>query len=173
MGRVQRWVLRGEKRSLKTQERVGKGDEGRVVVKSAPKAALEVVQAQLAFQLLVVAFDTPSQLCEADECACRGVLGKVRQVELGRLGLTAGPLGEQPLRLSHAPACTLMRESDAHGEEARGLLALRAIAPGDRPPCRARLRLNSLQDAHRLDFVGRTEPRCEKRSIVNARIGPS
>ena len=57
----------GETRSLDGEERVSGGDTCTVVLKALPGAPLEVVEAQLAFHLLVVALDSPSEFCQADQ----------------------------------------------------------------------------------------------------------
>ena len=59
----------GEKRSLKTQERVGSSTEGRVVVKACPTSTLEVIEADFAFHLLIVTLDPPAEFRETDQGA--------------------------------------------------------------------------------------------------------
>ena len=49
------------------EETVGGGAERDVVVKASPSPAFEVVEANFAFHLLVVALDAPSQLHEPYE----------------------------------------------------------------------------------------------------------
>jgi len=43
------------------------GDEDEMMVESPPAAPLEVIEPELAFQLLIVAFDPPTDLCDDDE----------------------------------------------------------------------------------------------------------
>ena len=64
IGNVHVYLLRGENPALYGQVSVGDGAQGGVVVKSAPRSALEVIEAYLRFQFLVVALDPPSQLDE-------------------------------------------------------------------------------------------------------------
>jgi len=54
--------FRGEKRSSERQEGVSDRAERRVMVEASPPASLEVVEADLLLQLLVVALDAPPQL---------------------------------------------------------------------------------------------------------------
>ncbi len=54
----------GEKRSSQGEERVSSRAKRGVVVKAAPSTAFEVIDTNLAFQFLVVAFDAPAKLHE-------------------------------------------------------------------------------------------------------------
>ena len=74
MGSVHCVALRGGKRSSEREECVSDRDESRVVVKAAPRAAFEVVEAQLGLHLLVVPLDAPPQLGQAHDPRerCRG-----------------------------------------------------------------------------------------------------
>jgi hypothetical protein len=67
MGRVQRILLRGKKSPPDCEESVRGGAESGVVVEASPGAALEVVEADLLFHLLIIALDPPAQLGEANE----------------------------------------------------------------------------------------------------------
>ena len=57
-------LLRGEKRSSQSEERVSRRAERGVVMKTAPGAPLEMVEADLAFQFLIVSLDAPAELHE-------------------------------------------------------------------------------------------------------------
>ena len=46
---------------------MGDGNECDVVVKASPGAALEMIEADLTFHVLVVALDAPAQLGQSDE----------------------------------------------------------------------------------------------------------
>jgi hypothetical protein len=52
------------------------------VVKAAPRSPLEVVEADLALEFLVVALDAPAQLHESRQLAIRRRRRQVRNVEL-------------------------------------------------------------------------------------------
>ncbi len=49
-------------------------------MESAPRAALEVIQAEFLFELLIVLFDGPAPGCEPNEFLKRSIGGQVRQV---------------------------------------------------------------------------------------------
>lgn len=56
--------LRGEKRSLENQERMGHRTQGGVMVKASPQSTLEVVEPDLALHLFVVSLHAPAQLAQ-------------------------------------------------------------------------------------------------------------
>ena len=62
---------------LEREESVGGGDQRGVVIPAQPGAAFVVVQAELAFELLVVEFDLPAQPREPGELFGWGVGGEV------------------------------------------------------------------------------------------------
>lgn len=99
MGRVQRCTvgLRGEKRSLEDQERVSDGTQGGVMMESSPGAPFEVIEADLAFEVLVVSLDPPAPLHEPHQLAKRGTLRQRAEPELAGPLLPCGPLAQQPL----------------------------------------------------------------------------
>src|SRR6202795_4462737 len=71
----------------------------RVMMKAAPTASLEVPQAKLLLELLVIAFNAPAQFCKSHEFLDRRVSGQRAKEVSGRLELFARPLDEQPLFL--------------------------------------------------------------------------
>jgi len=119
IGRVQRVVRRGKKRSAKSEEAVGDSTERRVVMKAAPGAAFEVVETELALEFLVVALDAPTQLREADECRERRRRRHIGEpVFVGRFGV-AGFLYEEPLRFAGRQSFAMsMRGAYTHSSEA-------------------------------------------------------
>ena len=97
IGSVHRTLLRGEKRPAEGEESVGDGTQGAVVMEASPCSTLEVIEAELALELLIVALDAPAQLREPHQRrdgSRRRQRGKPLLV--GRLGIT-GLLTEQPL----------------------------------------------------------------------------
>jgi hypothetical protein len=92
---------------------MGDGAEGRVVVKAAPTSTLEVIEAQLLLQLLVIALDAPAKLGEAHEGTERGVWRERRQPILRRRFFSVEPLAQQPL-LDAWLAAVLMSMSRAN-----------------------------------------------------------
>ena len=69
------------------QEGEGEPAQERVVVQPAPGAALEVVQAGRALELVIVLLDPPAQLAQAGQFNHWRGPGEVRQPVLDRLGL--------------------------------------------------------------------------------------
>src|SRR6188768_1536852 len=57
-------LLWGEKRSSHSEERVSRRAKRGVVMKTAPCAPLEVIEADLAFQFLIVPLNAPPELCQ-------------------------------------------------------------------------------------------------------------
>ena len=79
------------------QEGVGGDAQRGEVMKAAPAAALEVAEAELLFELLVVALDAPAQLGHAHQLLQRGGGGQGTQEVSGRFGFATRPLDQQPL----------------------------------------------------------------------------
>ena len=78
------------------QETIGRDTEGSVVVKPAPASAFVMPQAELLFQLLVIAFDDPALLGQAHQVAKLGIGRQSREPILGRFGFCPWPLDQQP-----------------------------------------------------------------------------
>src|SRR5215472_15121614 len=78
------------------QERVRQQDQGHVVVPTPPGPALEVVQAQLVFQLLVTVLHPPAPLCRSHQPPQRRVGWQVTEEVLRRFRLPLRPLHHQP-----------------------------------------------------------------------------
>ncbi len=66
------------------------------MMEAAPAPALEMGEAEFAFQFPVVAFDAPTQFGRVDEGFDGGVLGQGRKPIFRRLRLALGPFDEQP-----------------------------------------------------------------------------
>src|SRR5262249_29119236 len=82
---------------LRGQERIGRDAERRMMVKPAPPPALEVIEPQLIFQLLIVAFDPPAQHGELNELQAGRRRRQGREPVFDRGGFRPRPLDEQPL----------------------------------------------------------------------------
>ena len=67
------------------------------MVESSPTSTLVVAQAEVLLQILVVAFDAPALVGNADQLVDRGVLRQSGQEVFARLGVAGWPLDEQPL----------------------------------------------------------------------------
>src|SRR5262249_6603392 len=109
------------------------------MMEPTPAAPLEVIQAQLVLELLVVSLDPPAQLREADEGSDRDRLWQRRQPVFRRLGGSARPLDQQPFhRPGVGPLLVAMgrphpeaRKAGAHGPP-------RALTPRHGLPARRR-----------------------------------
>ena len=111
---------------------MGGGAESSVVVEAEPSATFKVVQAQLAFEFLIVSLDSPAQLDQSHEFPRWRIDRHVAQVELKRpLGLV-GLLNEQPL-LWFRWASFLFGRADSKSRETRALRASRALSPRNVP----------------------------------------
>lgn len=60
MGSVHCTLLRGEKRPSEREEAVGECAESCVMMEASPRSSFEVIEAKLAFHLLVISLDTPA-----------------------------------------------------------------------------------------------------------------
>src|SRR5262245_54558486 len=118
---------RGRAQPLQGEEAVGEERQAGVVMEAPPGAALEVVQAQLLFQLLVALLHRPATLPQADRLHAAGPR---RQVREGELPLAVGLLlDQQPDRpgAGAGPLLPALARPDAQPGEARRQLALAAL----------------------------------------------
>src|ERR671918_1494997 len=106
-----------------------------MMVEPPPASPLEVIEAELVFELLVIAFDAPADLGESDEVGELDILRHGGEPVFRGPGLVGGPFDEQPFPGPRLAAQTgAMRGPDAHGREAGGQGALGPRAPADRLP---------------------------------------
>src|ERR1700680_3276143 len=118
--------------SLREEEGVGGDTQRGVVVKAAPTAALEMAEAKLLFELLVVALDTPAQLGDAHQFLERSGGGQGAQEVFGRRGLAAGPFDEQPLLgVGLDTQVVAVRAAHPQRGKARGQGFIGAFTPSD------------------------------------------
>src|SRR5665647_2287664 len=107
-----------------------------VVMEAAPSAPFEMPESDLLLELLIVAFDTPTQLGGVDQSAEGDLFRKGREPVFGRLILALGPLDQQPLfRSGLSEIVIAMRDPNAHASKTRGQPLGRAFPPFDRAPC--------------------------------------
>src|SRR4029453_7267972 len=101
-----------------------------MMVEAAPAPALEVIQAQFVFELLIVALDPPAELGQPDEGGDRGRRRQGREPVLRRLEFAARPLHQKILfRARLGSLLIAMRGPDADPCEARAHGAARPLAP--------------------------------------------
>lgn len=115
-------------------ERVAAQDDGDVMVPARERAAFEVVEPELALELLIRALGAPSFLDDANDLLLAHAAGHRREDELRRLILAIGPLDHEPHRLAVTGVGTVVvGDLDASEREAGGELATGADAPGEPP----------------------------------------
>ena len=108
------------------------------MMEAPPPAPFEMIEAELVFELLVIALDPPAQVRQTDEGGQWRRLGQGREVVLGRRGLAQRPLAEDPLDGAGLGAVAVMRGPDAQGDEARPHAPAGAFTPGHGRPGRDR-----------------------------------
>src|SRR4051812_34164734 len=105
------------------------------MVKAAPVAALVVAKTKLLLELLIVPLDPPARLGHLHEALERAAPGQVGEPVPGWLGVSFGPLDQQPFFRPGLRALGIaMRRTHPHGREARRQRALAALTPGDVAP---------------------------------------
>src|SRR5262249_47598714 len=105
------------------------------MVEAAPSPSFKMSQPDLLLEVLIVAFDPPSQLGNLDELTERDVFRKRRQPIFDRLLLAFGPFNQQPLlRPTVGEPVIPMRDTNAHTGKSRGQLLPRGFPPCDRAP---------------------------------------
>jgi alpha-ketoglutarate-dependent taurine dioxygenase len=106
-----------------------------VVVKTPPSAPLEVAEADLLLEVLIIALDAPAQLGEIDDARERDVVRQCRKPVLRRLALARRPLNQQPFfRPRFGQPIIPMRHANAHARKPRGQPHSCAFPPFDRAP---------------------------------------
>ena len=106
--------------ALREEESVGGDTQGGMVMKATPAATLEMAEAKLLFEFLVIALDAPAQLGDAHQLPQRGGTGQGTQEVFGRLGFAPRPLDHQPLfGVGLDAQVVAMRAAHAHCVKAR------------------------------------------------------
>ena len=121
-----------------------------MVVEAAPPAPFIIAKPEFLLQLLIIALDPPSQLCQIDQTIEGDILGQSGKPILGRLGFVFRPLDQQPLfgaRL--AQQVVAMGRPHPPPGKARGEPIRGALAPRDCLP-----RLLRQAEGERLDRIG-------------------
>ena len=147
----------GIKTPLGDQESVSGDGERGVVVEAAPAATLVVSEADFLLELLVVAFDAPSELGPVDEARpSRCLLRQGGEPIFGRLAVALWPFDEAPFLgpRGGAPVIAMRRPGRGRRWEARGERRVSARAPGDAVPSLHRQSLRQLLGRGRLVPAG-------------------
>src|SRR5438105_3932632 len=114
------------------QESVSCDAERGVMVEAAPTAPFKVVKADLLLEILVIAFDAPTQLGKIDETGKANVGGQVRQPILCRFLLAFGPFDQEPFFRPRLAAVEVAScNANAHARKARFEGHVRSLAPSD------------------------------------------
>ena len=108
-------------------------NDGDVVMPSGERASFEVVESELALEVLIHALGAPPFLEEQHNLFLAHALGERREVKLGRLGLGVGPVSDEPLCLPGSERhAVIVCRLDAHERESRAqVLAIRTGFPGN------------------------------------------
>jgi hypothetical protein len=108
-----------------------------MVVEAPPASSLEVIETDLLLQLLVVAFDSPADLREANELLFGGVRGHGGKPDLGELRLSSWPLDDKPFQIARRmPKLVSVSRPDTQKGKARSHVAAATLPPCDRLPRR-------------------------------------
>ena len=149
-------------------EGVAAQDNGKVMVPARKGTALEVIEPEFSFEILVHALGSPALLEHADDLLLAQAPGQRREDEFGRFLFIFGPLGDEPERLAIGKSdAVVVRSLDADETEARTQFAFAAIAPDEPTKCFLRQRRQELLDRFGLgvDAIGAIEshdPECRQ-----------
>src|SRR5580698_5928187 len=114
---------------------VGGDAECGVMVEAAPPAPFIIAEAEFLLELLIIALDPPSQLCQIDQTIEGGIFGQSGKPILGRLGFVFRPLDQEPLFSAQlAQQVVAMRRPHSPPGKARGEPIRGSLAPSDRLP---------------------------------------
>src|SRR5580693_1362922 len=121
-----------------------------MMMKPAPSSSLEMPQTQFLLQFLVVAFDDPAQLGQADQVPEFCFRRQGGQPILGGFGFSLRPLDEQPLLWTRLRTLLIpMRRADPDRGKPRTEWMFRAFSPGDVLPRLLPQALRQRQDRNR------------------------
>src|ERR1700731_1317521 len=95
--RGEMWSRGGDGASFGDQKAVGGNTESGMVVEAAPPAPFIIPKPEFLLQLLIIALDPPSQLCDINQTFEGDILWQSGKPILGRLGFFWRPLHQQPL----------------------------------------------------------------------------
>ena len=95
--RGEMWSRGGDGASFGDQKAVGGNTESGMVVEAAPPAPFIITKPEFLLQLLIIALDPPSQLCDINQTFEGDILWQSGKPILGRLGFFWRPLDQQPL----------------------------------------------------------------------------
>lgn len=97
------------------QKAVGQRGQHDVPLPAGQRAALEVIEPELVFQLFVLLFDRPALMCQPGQRPQAGGRGQIDQVELGFRRGAEIALAEQPHLGREAPMAPVVRRGDPQG----------------------------------------------------------
>src|SRR5215471_2815547 len=122
-------------------------------MEATPPAPLEVPEADLLLEFLIIALDAPAQLGKADELSEADILLQRREPVFGRRGFALGPLDEQPFWHYEFWEQVRVGGTNPHAREARGEPIGRALAPADRAPSLFRQAQRELLDRDQVGLI--------------------
>src|ERR1700758_1405467 len=94
--RGETWSRGGDGASFGDQEAIGGDAQCGVMVEAAPPAPFIIAEAEFLLELLIIALDPPSQLCQIAQTIEGGLFGQGGKPILGRLGFVFRPLDQKP-----------------------------------------------------------------------------
>src|SRR5258708_3193027 len=121
------------------------------MVEAAPPAPFIITKAEFLFELLVIALDPPSQLCQINQAVEGGILGQGGEPILGGFCFVLWPLDQQPLfsaQLAHQ-VITMRRPHPPPGKARRQPIR-GSLPPRDRFPRLFRQAESKCLDPHPL-----------------------
>src|ERR1700758_5372925 len=94
--RGETWSRGGGGASFGDQEAIGGDAQCGVMVEAAPPAPFIIAEAEFLLELLIIALDPPSQLCQIAQTIEGGLFGQGGKPILGRLVFVSRPLAKNP-----------------------------------------------------------------------------
>src|SRR5271170_4227610 len=89
------------------------------MVEAAPPAPFIVTQAKLLFELLIIALNAPTQLCQINQAIEGDTLGQGGEPIFGWFGFVLRPFDQQPLFAARSARCHGAPAARAAGQSAR------------------------------------------------------
>ena len=132
------------------EKRVGHRADDHVVLPPGIRPALEVIEAEFGFEVLIVLFDRPALMGQADELRQRGGRGQRDEVVLAASGRAEAAFAQQPDFWGEPPLPPIGRRRDAPGREVRFPRGIGAVAPRHAVPRARRQGVAEGADADRL-----------------------
>jgi len=149
LGKREPWAGAGTA-AFALEKRIGHGTDHHVMVPPRIRAALEMIEAEFGFEILIVLFDRPALMGQPDDLGQRRGRGQRDEVVLATPGRAQAPFAQEPNFRGEASLPPIGRRRDAAGGKVGFPGRIRSVAPRHAVPRPCQQRVAEAADAERL-----------------------